>query len=131
MVITQSHLRSRKQIKTRRTFYEVSSARQAMFDMRYKYYTYMRGGRENYRCDKFISPALGLTSNTTGRRNQYAGRQRATINRRSGLGFNDAALRKRASLVAIINHAYSSVPVSPYRFTWLLDSSRKKPIFIL
>lgn len=94
--------------------------------------TYMHGGRENYRCDKFIRPALGLTSGATGRRNQYAGRHRATINRRSGLGFNDAAPRKRASLVSVINHAYSSVPVSPYRFTWLLDSSsRKKPIFIL
>lgn len=75
----------------------------------------MRGGRENYRSDKFISSALGLTSDTTGRRNQYAGRQRATINRRSGLGFNDAASRKRSSLTAVINHAYSSVSLC--RFT--------------
>lgn len=52
----------------------------------------MHGGRENYRCDKFINRALGLTSGATGRRNQYAGRQRATINRRNGLGFNDATL---------------------------------------
>lgn len=89
----------------------------------------MHGGRENYRRDKFISPALGLTSNTTGRRNQYAGRQRATINRRRGLGFNDAAPRKRASVVAVINHAYSLALLSTYRFTWLLDSSRKKPVF--
>lgn len=120
-----------EQMRDCETFYEVVQLVRPCLISRCDTTTYMHGGRENYRCDKFIKLALGLTSSATGHRNQYAGRQRATINRRSGLGFNDAAPRKRGSLVAVINHAYSSVPVSLYRFTWLLDSSRKKPIFIL
>jgi hypothetical protein len=70
--------------------------------------------RENY--DTFISGSCLLDLSKTGLRNLYAGRQQATINRRSGR-FNDA-------LVSVINHAYSLL-LSIVSLQ-ILDSTRKR-----